>query len=397
MFKKYSCQSNIILPRNAPDLPQLPQNCPKNKKVKKNNSKQNNKKNPQNIDDEFEENDENNLVDKNNFVNLNNLTDKNNLNELNDENSKIFSCELCNKVFKRKYHLNRHINENRCKIIKAKIEEENKVDEVESNTIKDTEELNEILKNYDVDEQTKIILNVLFKQNKDLIKLNNKLTSKCDNLENELNKLKNKTNKSIKSTKSTGSTGPTSSVNTINNINNVNNTINNTINNQNIILAHGSEDISNIDLKIVMEHLATLDFKSIVPNMTKHIYLNDSKPENKNFCVMDLTRNKCTYNDGKKWLVGKTDDKIIKIFDKVNNILTEPFDKDKLNKTIQFIQSNKQFREKSDTIKYSKNYLLSLWDENDKENLENKSEIIDELKHIFFNNKDAILKIKLNN
>ncbi len=110
---------------------------------------------------------------------------------------------------------------------------------------------------------------------------------------------------------------------------------------------------------------------------------------------MDLTRNKCSYNNGKKWLVGKTDDKIVKIFDKVNNILTEPFDKDKLNKTIQFIQSNKQFREKSDTIKYSKNYLLSLWDENDKENVENKSAIIDELKHIFFNNKDEILKIKI--
>ncbi len=338
MFKKYSCESNFFMPQIAPDCPQLPQNCPKNKSNKKDN-----------------------CVEK-------------------EEELKNFGCEHCGKVFKRKYHLSRHVNENRCKIIKDKIEKEQKVVN-ESNIIKDSEELNEILKNYDVDEQTKVILNVLFKQNNDLIKLNNQLTSKCDNLETEIIKLKNKTDKTT---------------NNVNNVNNtINNTINNTVNNQNIILAHGSEDISNIDLKVVMEHLATLDFKSIVPSMTKHIYLNDSKPENKNFCIMDLTRNKCSYNNGKKWLVGKTDDKIVKIFDKVNNILTEPFDKDKLNKTIQFIQSNKQFREKSDTIKYSKNYLLSLWDENDKENVENKSAIIDELKHIFFNNKDEILKIKI--
>ncbi len=343
MFKKYSCQSNIIDIKNPSQTLTTPHTLPSQKEETKN--KKDNK------------------------------------------------CNNCGKCFTRIDNLRRHLQKYCDKTKNEKIinnvedkkilnTEKDITEPTESNTIKDSEELNEILKNYDVDEQTKVILNVLFKQNKDLIKLNDKLTSKCDNLENELNKLKNKNN---------------STTNNVNNINNVNNTINNTINNQNIILAHGSEDISNIDLKIVMEHLATLDFKSIVPNMTKHIYLNDSKPENKNFCVMDLTRNKCTYNDGKKWLVGKTDDKIIKIFDKVNNILTEPFDKDKLNKTIQFIQSNKQFREKSDTIKYSKNYLLSLWDENDKENIENKSEIIDELKHIFFNNKDAILRIKLNN
>jgi hypothetical protein len=41
--------------------------------------------------------------------------------------------------------------------------------------------------------------------------------------------------------------------------------------------------------------------------------------------------------------------------------------------------------------------LNRLYDEEDKENNENREYILDVLKHIFYNNKDEILKIKLYN
>jgi hypothetical protein len=185
---------------------------------------------------------------------------------------------------------------------------------------------------------------------------------------------------------------------TINNTNNDNsitnnNTQNNTINNNNtIILAHGKEDLSKIELEAIMGCMSTFKHREIIPNITKYVYLNDKKPENKNFCVVDTARNKCKYFDGKKWVVGKTNDKVTKIFDNIHNMLTDPFEKEHINKTIEFIKANpKKYNEK--WIKVSNTYLKSLYDEEDKENMENKIKVLEELKLIFFNNKDEILKI----
>ncbi len=171
-------------------------------------------------------------------------------------------------------------------------------------------------------------------------------------------------------------------------------TINNTLNNQNVIIAHGSENFDKVKLETIMNHLSTVNFKDIIPNMTKHLYMNDENPEYKNFCVLDLSRDKCVINDGSKWIVAKTNKKIEKIFDNVHNVLTEPFEKENIHKTIEFIQKNpKKFNKK--WIDYSIIYLNNLYDEDDKENVAKKIEIIEELKLIFFNNKDQIVKIKL--
>ena len=176
---------------------------------------------------------------------------------------------------------------------------------------------------------------------------------------------------------------------TTNTLNNQSNTINNTI-----ILAHGKEDLSKIELEAIMGYMSTFKHREIIPNITKYVYLNDKKPENKNFCVVDTARNKCKYFDGTKWVIGKTNDKVNKIFDNMHNMLTEPFEKENINKTIEFIKKYpKKFNEK--WIKISNTYLKSLYDEDDKENMENKLKVLEELKLIFFNNKDEILKIKL--
>jgi hypothetical protein len=141
------------------------------------------------------------------------------------------------------------------------------------------------------------------------------------------------------------------------------------------------------------EHLATQDFKSIIPNITKLIYINSMKPQNKNFRVVDLARNKCEFYDGKKWITGKTMDELIKIFENVNTVITDPFEEDKIYKTIKFIENNEELRKKSNWINWSKNYCLSLWDENDKENVGKRNDILNEIKLIFYNNRDEILKL----
>ena len=228
-------------------------------------------------------------------------------------------------------------------------------------------DLENYLKTHELDEKTQSVLDILVRQNEKLLSELYLIKNDNSSLKDEIKKLKQTT------------------------------TINNTLNNQNnIILAHGKEEFDKIDLEVIMKHLSTVDFRNIIPNMTKHLYLNDKNPQFKNFCVVDISRNKAKFYDGKKWIIGKADVKIDKIFDKVQNILTEPFEGDKLEKTIQFIKDNpKKFNHK--WIDYSKRYLGNLYDEEDKDNVENKRIILNDLKHIFFNNKDDILKISLDN
>ncbi len=261
-----------------------------------------------------------------------------------DIKSKKHKCPHCSNTFTRKDHLKRHID-NRCIVIKNGSKDLKKSEKSEKNNV----DINELVSGEKIDSQTKLILTAFMQQ---------------------INILKDE----IKNIKHT--------------------TINNTLNNQNIIIAHGTEKFDKVNLDIILNHLSTIKFKDIIPSMTKHLYINDDNPQYKNFCVLDLSRDKCKYHDGKKWIVARTNKKIEKIFDNVHNILTEPFEKENIHKTIEFIQKNpKKFNKK--WIDYSIMYLNNLYDEDDKENITKKNEILEELKLIFFNNKDQIIKIKL--
>ena len=283
----------------------------------------------------------------------------------------IYKCTKCNSIFKKKFNLDRHLNGRCISKDDIKIKENNQVN---------IEEL-------DIDDKTKTILSLLLNQNKKLIK---ELKEEMYLIKEENKEIKEK-NKEIteKISKINKKKTINNNINTQNNQNNQLNTINN-----NVILAHGKEDLSKIDLETIMKCMSTIKHKEIIPSITKHVYLNDDKPENKNFCVVDMARNKCKYYNGKKWLVGRTTERIDKIFDSIHNVLTDPFEKDRINKTIEFIKANpKKFNEK--WIKISNTYLKSLYDEDDKDNIENKLKVLEELKLIFFNNKDDIIKIKL--
>ncbi len=302
---------------------------------------------------------EKNIIDeksKKNINNIDNIDDINNIdniddNDDNDDNDDIDDIDNINNI-------------------KVKIEQPDQLvlkdDKNETKiTKKYSTELQKYLKTHELDEKTQSVLDILVRQNEKLLSELSLIKYDNSSLKNEIKKLKQNT------------------------------TINNTLNNQNnIIFAHGKEEFDKIDLEVIMKHLSTVDFKNIIPNMTKHLYLNDSKPQYKNFCVVDISRNKAKFYDGKKWIIGKADIKIDKIFDKVQNVLTEPFEGDQLEKTIQFIKDNPhKFNRK--WIDYSKRYLDNLYDEDDKEGVENRRLILNELKHIFFNNKDDILKISL--
>ena len=310
-------------------------------------------------------------------TNLQKLTEINNKTPKLTENTNNHNCDKCNKSFVNIYSLKRHYD-NYCKVKKAN---EKQIEKNKNNQV-NIDELN-------IDDNTKMILTILMNQNKKLIEEIKVIKEENKEIKEENKEIKDKiknTSKNISNTNNNTTNTNTNSNNTTTNTQN-NNTINNTI-----ILAHGKEDLSKIELEAIMGCMSTFKHREIIPNITKYVYLNDAKPENKNFCVVDTARNKCKYFDGKKWVIGKTNDKVTKIFDNIHNMLTDPFEKEHINKTIEFIKANpKKYNEK--WIKVSNTYLKSLYDEEDKENMENKIKVLEELKLIFFNNKDEILKL----
>ncbi len=300
-----------------------------------------------------------------------------NLNKINNENIvqdniDNFKCEFCNNCFSRKSNLVRH-QKNYCKEKEQIVQNENLT--INQKNLINIDDLN----NMNIDNNVKQIMTLLLLQN-------NNLLSEIHKIKDELN------NKSSK--KKITYTNCNNTTNTTNTTNNQNTLINNNSNNTINIIAHGKEDFSKIELDAIMTCLSTFKHKEIIPNITKHIYLNDNKPENQNFYITDMSRNKCKYHDGKKWQIGKSSDKITKIFDNVHNVLTDPFEKENIEKTTAFIKANPK-KYNPQFIKVANHYLKSLYDDEDKESIEDKTKVLEELKLIFFNNKDEIMRIKL--
>ncbi len=164
--------------------------------------------------------------------------------------------------------------------------------------------------------------------------------------------------------------------NTQNNIETQNNTTNTQNNNINIILPHGKE-FEKIELKEVLDQMLTYDFHKMLPNLVKHIYLNKDKPENQNFVVNDMARNKCKYYNGEKWITGKANEKLLGIFENTNSLFVDPFNEPEAIKTVEFIRKNKKYADKYATILKCRKYAKSLFDEWDKESMESRQKILD--------------------
>lgn len=273
-----------------------------------------------------------------NCKNLQELAEKTENNEKSKDNN---SCKYCNKNFSSIYTLNRHLNNN-CKIKKK--QELNHKDE----NIKLKEEIEEL---------KKLFYEFSKKKNKSISNQNIKTQNIITNTDN-------------------------SNTQNIQNNNNIN-----------IILPHGKE-LENIGLGEVLDHMLTYNFREMIPNLVKHIYLNADKPENQNFVVNDLARNKCKYYNGEKWVTGKTNEKILCMFENTNSLFVDPFNEPEAKKTVEFIRKNKKYSEKYPTILKCKNYAKGLFNEWDKESMDLRQKILDELKIIFYNHKDEILEIE---
>ncbi len=284
------------------------------------------------------------------------------------------ACNYCGKKFCKKSNLNRHLNTNRC-IVKRKVEEDEEIILIKDKTDKvvKLEEENVLLKNEVQNHKKEIQIQ-----------------------KNEIEELKrmfyefSKTNSGKRNSKQIINTN--NSNNTQNNIQTQNNNTQN--NNINIILPYGKE-LENIKLNEVLDHMVVRDFDNMLPKLVKYIYLNKDKPQNQNFVVNDIARNKCQYYDGEKWITGKANDQILKLFENTNSLITDPFDKPELEKTLKYIRDNVIYQSRINTILENKTFAKSLFDESDKENLDKRQEILDELKLIFYSHRDEILKITL--
>jgi hypothetical protein len=271
-----------------------------------------------------------------NLPNLPKLTKngpKNLSNELTTE------CEYCNKGFSTIYSLKRHMD-GRCKV-KNDLDNENK--------LKDELYLKQI------EEQSK----------------------KIEELSKKIEELSKKSK--------------TSNINNNIVVNNNSNTTNNTNTNNINLVAHGSEDLSKYDTEKVLKFLCTYEIFDIIPDAVKDVYINDKKPENKNFRVTDISRNKSEYFDGVNWIVGKADEGILKIFENINDLFVEPFNNTNIRKTMAFINQNEEFQKRWKQINSSRNFCKNLYNDKDKDSIDNRNNILNQLKLLFYNFREQII------
>ncbi len=254
------------------------------------------------------------------------------------EDKSVFNCEYCNQIFSKKFNLNRHLNENRCKVKKILDNEEKRTDEEQSKKI---------------EEQTKKI--------DELYKMIEELKQKPTNIT-----INNNTDNSVK-----------------NNVNNVNNNIK--------LMAHGSEDFSKIDTKTILKYLCSDKFESIVPNVTKEIFRNKARPEFLNFEVTDLARNKSRLFDGDNWVTGNANDGVMTVFENVNSRILEPFEKDNIENTVNMIIKDTELKPNYKTINYSRNFCGKLFSE-DKEYIDHRTKICENIKNMMYSKKCSQIK-----
>tara|TARA_Y100000813_G_scaffold197226_1_gene182111 strand:+ start:118 stop:996 length:879 start_codon:yes stop_codon:yes gene_type:complete len=172
-----------------------------------------------------------------------------------------FMCLYCNKIFKRNWHLSRHLTS--CKVKKKELNKQN----------------NEIT--------------LLKLQQQKLEETVEKLLIECSN----------KSNSTINS-------------------NNSNNTNSNNTNNTIIINNYGEEDTKYITKQFIVNLLANKPFKAI-PEMIKHTHFNKEHPENQNIKLTNkkepyvkvMKDNKWLYQDRKNTITDLIDKQHIKISD----------------------------------------------------------------------------------
>ena len=210
-------------------------------------------------------------------------------NNYKDDHNEALNCSYCNKKFTRNNNLNRHILY-RCKIKKQQEEEKQKIFE---SLVKQIEELK-----------------------KEVFEL------KQNNQVQKVGKIKPKTINN----------GPINN-GTVNNNGAVNNgAVNNGTVNNIILVAHGSEDMSKINLKDILKSLNS-GYMSI-PELVKNVHFNIKYPEYHNVYISNMRDKYVMVYDGNKWNLTDRKEVLNDIYDNKKYILEDNFEKfyKKLNK-----------------------------------------------------------------
>ena len=216
--------------------------------------------------------------------------------------NKDFSCNYCNKIFKRQWHLSRHLNT--CKIKKINLD-------------KQKEEID-----------------ILKKQQKQLEETVEKLLIECSNNTNNNTIYSNNTNS--------------------------NNTIHNTININN----YGEEDTKYITKQFIVNLLANKPFKAI-PEMIKHTHFNKEHPENQNIKLTNKKESYVKVLKDNKWEYQDRKNTITDLIDKQHLKITDEKIEKKIDKTCSNIQKNSIERCNDLYINEDGDYMKRLYNESE--------------------------------
>ena len=234
--------------------------------------------------------------------NYNPVQPQNNLSKPILTQNKYFSCNYCNKIFKRQWHLSRHLNT--CKIKKKNLD-------------KQKEEID-----------------ILKKQQKQLEETVEKLLIECSNNTNNNTIYSNNTNS--------------------------NNTIHNTININN----YDEEDTKYITKQFIVNLLANKPFKAI-PEMIKHTHFNKEHPENQNIKITNKKESYVKVMKDNKWEYQDRKNTITDLIDKQHIKMNDEKIEKKIEKHCTISQKNNITRCNDLYINEDEDYVKRLYNESE--------------------------------
>lgn len=283
------------------------------------------------------------------------------------DNINDIHCRFCLKQFTRPDNLKRHINGERCEILRLQKQqkenifvnllEEEKIVNQTQNELKDImgfdkqNEINEKKPNSDINYTDFLLKQILLinerfdiekKETEDKIKMMteryNELEKNNIELKKSNEKLQNKMNKIVSKNKITNNIQNNTNTNT--NTNSNNNISNTVINNPTIKLVNfGSEDLEKINYQVFIDTIRSQG-PGLYNKAIEGIHFNKDYPENQNIYISDLNRERVMVYKNDKWIIDNWDTVFPELLEKV---IQFGYDKNEFLKDCNYITGGKRF------------------------------------------------------